>query len=136
MSGGTMNVKYNQNSPITVNNSFLNQLPEKYAQSLTSFTKIVNNEIQKGEENIAPESTGQLKKDLNGLAEESTALNKGQLAEEKKRSIRDRLKGVATSLVRMSPKIARTVINFTPLAPFSDLVEEGFEKMVSELIPA
>jgi hypothetical protein len=35
------------------------------------------------------------------------------------------------SIVRMSPKIVRTVVGFTPLAPFKDLIGESFDKMVN-----
>jgi hypothetical protein len=121
---GRINSK--QNSPISINNSYLDQMPEVYSESLVSFTEMLNKEIQK--ENIAIESAKIVEENLNNLARETVALDEGQVTDVEKKSIRERLMSVATSLVRMSPKIAGPVVIFTPLAPFSELAGNAIDK--------
>jgi hypothetical protein len=101
---------------------------QQLESSLKDFVDKVSMEAQQ-EENIPAEEAKTFQTKVNELARTTKDLNNG-VNQEKKRTIRDRLKSVAVSLVKMSPKIARTIIGFTPLAPFSNLIGESFDNMV------
>jgi hypothetical protein len=117
------------NMTISINGNYIEQMPEKYRTSLVQFVEKVNEEIQK--ENVSHQLTAQFQTKINELAETTTELKESEVSEEKK-TIHDRLRTLAKSLVKMSPTIARTVVGFTPLAPFSNLVGETFEAMIQD----
>jgi len=108
-------------------------MPEGFASSLVNFVNQINNEIKK--EDINPIAVAPIKDSVNELAKTTTEVMHGEVKEEKRMTtIREKLKGVALSLVKLSPKIARTLAGFTPLAPFSELIGEGFDKMIEGAI--
>lgn len=115
------------NDTVIVESSYVQQLKG----SLHDFVQKVEAEAQN--ERIPTAEVTTFKAKVNELEDETKDLNQG-LTEQKKRTIRERLKSVAVALVKISPKIARTIIGFTPLAPFSNLVGESFENMVNSAL--
>jgi hypothetical protein len=73
-------------------------------------------------------SEAPIKNSVNELAEQMTKLTEGGVNEEKKKTIRERLRAVAVALVKMSPKIAQRIIGLTPLSAFTRLVGEAFTR--------
>ena len=116
------------NMTITIDNRYIQQMPKEYRESLLQFIEKVNTEINK--ENIPPDKGAPFQTSINGLAEITTKMRDGNVPTGTKETVRERLKEVAKSLVRMSPNIARVALGFTPLAPFSNLAGDAFEKMV------
>jgi hypothetical protein len=117
---------------ITIENKYIENMPKEYADSLQKFAKLVNDKLKEESPELArgaPIQANELQTRVNELAEETTKVKEG-VDEEKKKGIRNKLYGVAKALVKMSPKIARVIIGFTPLAPFGDLIGETFDSMV------
>jgi hypothetical protein len=133
MYGGVVRVGDENDNSIVINSSYLAQMPENYKNSLVELADTINKEIKKEDIHVGVATL--VNDSVNKLAEATTKLNTGEVNREKKETIRERLKGVATALVKMSPKIARTILNVTPLAPFSNLVEEAFNSMVKAALP-
>jgi hypothetical protein len=125
---------YNENLSmnVTVDNKFLEKMPKEYADSLQNFTNLLNSQLQA--EKIQSAAVTPIQNKMNELAEETAKLEEKTADENKKLSIRERLKGVAMAIVKASPKIAKTLVSFTPLAPFSELVGETFESMVQNAV--
>lgn len=98
---------------------------------MADFIKKVEDEARK--ENIQPAEVATFRAKVDELKDSTKDLDH-DVTDQKKKSIRERLKSVAIALVKMSPKIARTIISFTPLAPFSNLVGEAFENMVNSAL--
>jgi hypothetical protein len=117
------------NSTATSTTTQANINVQQLEASLQDLVNKVNIEAQK-EDNLPAKEAETFQKEVNELANTTKDLGNG-VNEEKKKTIREKLKSVAVSLVRMSPKIARTVVGFTPLAPFKDLIGESFDKMVN-----
>ena len=118
---------------ITINNSYLSQMPEGFARSLVNFADQVSKQIKR--EGLSPEALAPLKTSANELAKATTEVMQSDVKEEeKKTTIREKLKGVAVSLVKLSPKIARAIASSTPLAPFSELIGEGFDKIIERVL--
>jgi hypothetical protein len=101
---------------------------QQMENSLQDFIQKVNTEAQK--ESVPAREAETFQREVNELASTTKDLRNG-MDQEKKKTIREKLKSVAVALVKMSPKIARTIIGFTPLAPFSNLIGESFENMVN-----
>jgi hypothetical protein len=112
---------------ITIDNRYVKNMPEEYASSLARFAAILTEQLNK--ESI-PETIGApIQAKINELAKETTTLE-GGINDEKKNNIRDKLHSFVKVLVKASPRIARAIIPFTPLAPFADLIGESFESIV------
>ena len=109
---------------ITVESNYVQQLEK----SLSDFINIIEDEAQK--ENIPSTEVTTFKTEVAKLEDATKDLSQG-VTEQKKKTIHERLKSVAMGLVKMSPNIARTIIGFTPLAPFSNLIGETFDNMVN-----
>ncbi len=123
---------------ISISNEYLDKMPPMYAESLKKFSNIINNQLQT-EQHISPETILSLQESVNDVAKEMVDVKQGeqqqqQIKFEKKSRIRTKLEAMAVRLVRMSPKIAKTVVGLTPLAPFKDLVREAFEGMVKAIL--
>lgn len=120
-------------SSISIDNNYLTKMPSEYAESLKNFSETVNKELQR--ENVEnPDAISELQENTNKVAEELVDVKPAEVKYSKKTGIRAKLAKMAESLVKMSPKIARTVINFTPLAPLSGLIGESFENMVNAIM--
>jgi len=114
------------NDTVIAQSNYVQQLKN----SIDDFVQKVEAEAQN--EGIPPAEVTTFKSKVNELEDETKDMNQ-PVTEQKRMTVRERLKSVAVALVKMSPKIARTVIGFTPLAPFS-LVGEAFENMVKSVL--
>ena len=117
---GDTHIEHQHIGDIIIEQKYLSNMPEHFSKSLQEFESTLNNELQKEKENIKPGADAPVNQKLNELAKEATQINEKPLDEEKKNSIREKLKTVARALVKMSPKIVTTVIKVTPLSPFAD----------------
>lgn len=115
---------------ITINNEYLNQMPQEYAESLKDFVTKLNEKLNEGK--IDGES---LKKPINQLANAATSIGKETDVQNTKKTIREKLKDVGEALARMSPKIAVAVAKATPLSPFADLIGESLDKIIQKALP-
>ncbi len=113
---------------ITIENSLLENMSKEYKESLQQFVANLNNEFQNEKSPIEEGKSIQAK--VNELADATTKLKDAIVDEDKKQGIRNKLKDVAVALARASPNVAKTIINLTPLAPFSQLIGDTFENMV------
>jgi len=116
-----------QSTTITIDNRYIQNMPEDFASSLERFAAILTEQLNKESNPAIIGAPIQAK--INELAKETTTLKEG-INDGKKKSIRDKLHSFAKVLVKASPRIARAVIPFTPLAPFTDLIGESFESIV------
>lgn len=120
-------------SSISIDNKYLTKMPPEYAEGLKKFSETVNNNLQR--ENVDSDAIAQLQENTNEVAKELADIKQGEVVKfNKKTGIRAKLAKMAENLVKMSPKIAQTVINFTPLAPLSGLIGEAFENMVKAVL--
>lgn len=113
---------------ITIDNKYAENMPKEYAESLKQFAALLNNEFEKNQ--VPPAIGAPIQTRVNELSEEATKLNQGTVDEAKKKGITEKLKALAVTLAKASPPIAKTIIGFTPLAPFSELIGDAFESMV------
>ena len=113
---------------ITIENSLLENMSKEYKDSLQLFIANLNNEFQNEKSPI--EEGKQIQAKVNELADATTKLKDAIVDEDKKQGIRNRLKDIAITLARASPNVAKTIVNLTPLAPFSQLIGETFENMI------
>jgi hypothetical protein len=120
-------------SAININNEYLTKMPYEYAESLRNFSEMVNKEVQR--ENVDGYALSQLQQNVNEIAKEMIDIKQGETVKYSKKSvIHAKLAKMAESLVKVSPKIAETVANLTPLAPFSILIGESFDKMIKTVM--
>jgi hypothetical protein len=113
---------------ITIENRLLENMSKEYKDSLQLFIANLNNEFQNEKSPI--EEGKQIQAKVNELADATTKLKDAIVDEDKKQGIRNRLKDIAITLARASPNVAKTIVNLTPLAPFSQLIGETFENMI------
>lgn len=122
---------FTNTNTITIDSKYLKDIPKEYAESLKQFVEDVNKEMI--HENTINKDVSPIQTKVNELAEEATKLKDG-LDEPKKKSMRQKFQEVATALVKVSPKIAQTLIGFSPLAPFSRDIGETFEVIVESVL--
>jgi hypothetical protein len=131
--------KVTMTATITIDNRYVKDIPKPYADSLQEFAALLNREFKKQE--VPPAVGAPIQTKVNELSEEAMKL-KGEgiegggrsIDENKKKGIHGKLKALATALAKASPSIARTIIGFTPLAPFSELIGDTFEEMVQSAL--
>jgi hypothetical protein len=123
----------NMNSTVTVDPKYLEAMAKQYAESLLNFTSRLNIELQK--ENVQTQAVANIQTQINELAQETPKLAEKTVDDNRKSSIKEKLKAVIVAVAKASPKIAKTILTFTPLAPFSELVGETIESLVQKTPP-
>lgn len=118
---------------IGVDKMILEKMPKEYAASLQKFIEDLNCDIEKT--SIPQKEMEQLQTSTTEVAKEMTDVmpEKG-VPLMKKHRIATKLIDLAKNLVKASPSIAEKVASMTPLAPFSKLIGESFEKIVAEVL--
>jgi hypothetical protein len=116
---------------ITIDKAYLDKMPQEYAKSLEEFSDSVNKELEK--EKVPQDKIAELQTSANEVAKEMADVKPDkEISFKKKTSLSNKLLGLAKSLVSASPKIAETIASMTPLAPFSKVIGEAFEKLVAD----
>jgi hypothetical protein len=110
----------------------LGNCPRKYSDAIEDLAKKLNEQFM--EEKVTGNTAIGIQDEMNKLLEESCSVTEQSLDENKKRGIRDRLKSLAISIVKVSPKIAEVVATCTPLAPFSKIIGETFDNIIKEVL--
>lgn len=129
----TINEDYDTTSnTITINLKEIENMDPKYRESLQDFVAFLNKGFQK--DKISPNEIAQIQKEMDEFSKEAATLSSVVDNENKKNSVRKKLKAIAESVVKVSPKIAETIASLTPLAPFSKLIGETFESMVQNAL--
>jgi hypothetical protein len=118
----------NVTATITIDNRHIENMPKEYADSLQKLADLLNSEFKKN--SIPPQLGAPIQARVNELSGEATKLNQGTVDEATKKGIKEKLRSLAVALAKASPTIAKTIIGFTPLAPFSGLIGDAFESMV------
>jgi hypothetical protein len=118
---------------ITIDKMYLEKMPKEYADSLQEFTNDINKDLEKTK--VPTKDMEQLQASANEVAKEVVDVKPGEdVPFEKKNSLGAKLIGFAKSLVKAAPDIAEKVASMTPLAPFSKLIGEGFERLVASAL--
>lgn len=131
-SGNIVGDNINVSGTITINEKELKTVPAEYAKSLKEFESSINEELKKNK--IEKEQIEPVQESLNELAKEMKELPPvEELPSHKKNKIGAKLANVAEGLLKILPKTAETIAAFTPLAPFSKLIGEGVEAMVTAI---
>jgi len=133
---GTYSEVYNtiNQVTITIDETYLKKMRPDFSSSLQSFVSELNQEIPK-DDKVTQDSKVPVNQSLNDLAREATEIKDEKVNDEKKQSIREKMRAISKALVKMSPKIATAIVKVTPLSPFADLIGETLEKMVNEALP-
>jgi len=117
---------------IKINENDLEKVPEKYAESLKQFESTINKELTQNK--IEPEKIEPVQESINELTKEVRDIPPTEeVPVHKKNKIGAKLAAVAEGLLKILPKTAETIAAFTPLAPFSKLIGEGVDAMVSAI---
>ncbi len=118
---------------ITLGTSRLEQMPDEYARGLQEFTDKINQLLQRhhvNQEQVAP-----VQETLRELSKEVAELEPDQEPDYvKKVSLKSKLVSAAAGLSKLLPIGAEIVTAFTPLAPFSKLIGEAVETVVSNVV--
>jgi hypothetical protein len=131
-SGNVTGENINISGTITINEKDLEKVPAEYAQSLKQFESTINEELKKNK--IEKEKIEPVQESLNELAKEMKEIPPAEeLPPHKKNKIGAKLANIAEGLLKILPKTAETIAAFTPLAPFSKLIGEGVEAMVTAI---
>ena len=127
----TSGMQVTSSQTITIDKMYLDKMPTEYAESLKTFTSELNQNIEKAQ--IAPKDVKQLQESANAVAKEAADIKLGE-EEDKKYSLGDKLSDLAQKLVKAAPGFAEKIVSMTPLAPFSKIIGEGFEKIVGRYL--
>jgi hypothetical protein len=124
---------YTTTQTITIDKMYLEKMPKEYAESLQAFTADLNKHLN--EADIPAKTVERLQSSANEVAKETADIKpETGVSPLKKISIGAKLANLAKTVVKASPKYAETIVAMTPLAPFSKLVGEAFEKLVDEVL--
>jgi len=118
---------------ITIDKMYLKKMPKEYSDSLQSLTTDLNKQLEK--ENVSTEAVKELQSSANEVAKETAELKPGaSVSSLKKISLSTKLAKFARAIVKASPKFAEKIVSMTPLAPFSELIGDAFEKIVADVL--
>jgi hypothetical protein len=122
---------------ITINESTLKNLHEKYSEAFKKVVESLNSQIKEVKD-VNSEQILEIQKSLEDLAKESEDISpEKQPDEQKKKSWKDKFKVFAKYAVKALPKTAATLALFTPLtASFSKNIEEGLQPVVEGMVEA
>jgi len=131
--GNVTNIKgHNVNigsGSINITHHQLDGVSETYSKSIQNFIKELNKQFKK--ENVSAEDTKFIQDDLNNFVKEIHGLKEEEKIDTiKKEDIKSKLGHLAKKILTVLPKTTATIATFTPLAPFSGLIEEGVEHLV------
>jgi hypothetical protein len=124
---GTINVSQQELSKIPI--------PE-YANALKEFSESINQQLQ-GKQ-IPEEQVKEINSNLNELAKEVQDIKPGQeqqISPAKRRTLNGKFGNVIRGVLKVLPTAATIASSlFPPLAPFSGLIGESVEKVVSDYV--
>ena len=104
--------------------------PNEYVQGVQAFARQVDEQLQTA--SAPPEAVKPLQEATAELAQEAAKMEPEQpVSVSRKMNVRAKLYAVAEGLLRVVPRTAEAVAALTPLAPFSKLIGEGLEEVVT-----
>jgi len=132
---GYVNINANEVTIGTINinslNKNLEKVPSEYKDGLLEFAKGLN-EVFK-QQNVPKEKATEIETSIKTLGKEVENIPSGN-EEEVGIGKRAKIEGETTDLIEKIlnaiPPAAETVIDFTPLHPFSKIIRKGIEKIV------
>ena len=117
---------------IGIDKSIRQNPQNEYLQALKDLTDKLEEKYK--EENISDEKKTEINKSILALQEDVNDLKPGTKIDDLSPMQQDKIKSDTSSLIDKildtSPVIAETIIKFTPLAPFDNLIHQGVQKMV------
>jgi hypothetical protein len=121
---------------ISVSEQQLARLPDKYAQSLKTFSDTINEQL-KGQQ-VQEDKVKEVNETLNDFAKEAEDIKPGEeqnISPGKKRVLNGKFGNVVRGVLKALPTAARIGSSlFAPLAPFSNAIGESVEKVVADYI--
>ena len=117
---------------IGIDKSIKQNPQNEYLQALKDLTDKLEEKYK--EENISDEKKTEINKSILALQEDVKDLKPGTKIDDLSPMQQDKIKSDTSTLIDKildaSPVIAETIIKFTPLAPFDNLIHQGVQKMV------
>ena len=117
---------------IGIDQSIRQNPQNEYLQALKDLTDKLEEKYK--EENISDEKKTEINKSILALQEDVKDLKPGTKIDDLSPIQQDKIKSDTSSLIDKildtSPVIAETIIKFTPLAPFDNLIHQGVQKIV------
>lgn len=115
---------------LSVDDQLLQQIPQKYADSLKLFTDTLNQQFKAN--NVPPDKVADVQKNVNEFSKELVGIDAGQdLGIIKKSNLKSKLINIAKAALTILPKTLPVVLSaFTPLQPFSQLIGEDTQVLV------
>jgi hypothetical protein len=118
---------------ISIGAQQLEKMPDEYAKSLEAFTENINQLLQKyqvSQEQIAP-----VQQVIEEFTQEVATVEPDEKVDYVKEiSLKSKLVSAAAGLAKLLPKGVEVVAAFTPLAPFSKLIGEAVDVVVSNVV--
>ena len=118
---------------INISNSQLDRIPSEYAKALREFSETLNRQFM--ENHVLPQEVEPIEKEINEFTINVEKIKAGveSISPAQKRILNGKFAGIVEKAVKVLPKAAEVAATFTPLSPFSKLIGESVEKIVSEI---
>lgn len=118
---------------VNINAQTLEKMPTEYSASLQAFQEQLNALLQKYQVN--QEQAAPVEQAVQEFAEEAATVEADQQTDYvKKTNLKTRLVNAAAGLTKFIPKGAEIAAAFTPLAPFSKIIGEAVETVISNVV--